>query len=285
MPAGLGFGLRTASGAKTLFVHFDETNPNVPQNQLAVDVEVATLPMTPTWFLTYHDVPELIHRWLSGLGVRDPERAGHDLADLIRRAGPDCLELVAKIAVQLDAVLPRCADSGMALANLERFMAAVPRIETTLGELAANPRTTEILLQVFSTSQYLTEVLIRDPGLLDWLQGGADRRDRSTLIDDLWATVADLPDENGQRLALRRFRQCASLRIGYNDIVRRFPLELITLDLSDLADACVEAAVRLARQGRGTTGRTDDGAGLPGAVCRTRPGETGRPGAELQLRY
>ncbi len=88
-------------------------------------------------------------------------------------------------------------------------------------------RTTEILLQVFSTSQYLSEVLIRDPELLDWLQGGPERRDRSALIDDLWKSVAGLDDEDGQRLALRRFRQRESLRIGYNDIVRGFPLEVI----------------------------------------------------------
>ena len=169
--------------------------------------------MTPTWFLTYHDVPELVHRWLAGLGVRDPERGVRDLADLTRRAGPACLELVARIAVQLDAVLPRCADPGMALANLERFMAAVPRIETTLGDLADNPRTTEILLQVFSTSQYLTEVLIRDPELLDWLQGGPERRDRSALIDDLWKTVAGLADEDGSSSPCADFasgRACGS---------------------------------------------------------------------------
>ena len=203
--------------------------------------------MTPAWFVTYHDVPELVHRWLAGLGVREPERGARDLADLVRRAGSDGLELVAQIAVQLDAVLPKCADPGMAIANLERFMAAVPRIGSALKELAENPRTTEILLQVFSTSQYLTEILIRDPELLDWLQGGPDRRDRQTLIDDLWTTVGGLADESETKLALRRFRQRESLRIGYNDIVRGYPLEMITQDLSDLADACVEAAVRLAR--------------------------------------
>jgi len=203
--------------------------------------------MTPAWFLTYHDVPELVHRWLAGLGLRDPQRGGRDLADLTRRAGPALLEPVARIAVQLDSILPRCADPGMALVNLERFMAAVPRIETTLGHLAASPRSTEILLQVFSTSQYLSEVLIRDPELLDWLEGGPERRDAAAMTDDLWKSVALLSDEDAQKLAVRRFRQRESLRIGYNDIVRGFPLEMITQDLSDLADACVEAATRLAR--------------------------------------
>jgi len=203
--------------------------------------------MTPAWFLAHHEIPELVHAWLAGLGIRDAERGQRDLADLTRRAGAQCLELIARLAVQLDTVLPRCADPGMALANLERFVAALPGIAPTLRHLADHPRTTEVLLQVFSTSQYFSEVLIRDPELLDWLRGGPDRPDRTALIEDLWNAVAGLTTEQEQALALRRFRQRESLRIGYNDIIRGFPLELITQDLSDLADACVEVAQRLAR--------------------------------------
>ncbi len=203
--------------------------------------------MTSGWFLTYHEIPEMVQRWLAGLGVRDPERGARDLADLTRRAGPDRLEQVSRIAVQLDAVLPRCPDPGMALTNLERFLAAVPRLDATLDELAGDARTTEILLQVFSTSQHYGEVLIRDPELFNWLQSGAERRDRAVLVEGLWNSIATLSTEDEQELAVRRFRQRESLRIGYNDIVLGFPLEVITQDLSHLADACVEAAVRLAR--------------------------------------
>jgi glutamate-ammonia-ligase adenylyltransferase len=202
--------------------------------------------MTAAWFLAYHEIPELIRPWLAGLGIRDPERASQDLADLTRRTGPGCLELVARIAVQLDAILPRCADPGMALANFERFVAASPSAAATLRSLVEDPRSTEILLQVFSTSQYFSEVLIRDPDLLEWLRGGLKRPDRETLVEDLWKSAGGLATEEDQQLALRRFRRRESLRIGYNDVVRGLPLELITEDLSNLADACVEVAVRLA---------------------------------------
>ena len=170
-----------------------------------------------------------------------------------------------------------CPIPGWPLTNLERFLAAVPRLSATLDVLAANPRTTEILLQVFSTSQYFSEVLIRDPELFDWLQAGPERRDRSALVDGLWKTLAALPDEDEQKLALRRFRQRESLRIGYNDIVRGFPLEVITQDLSDLADACVEAAVRLARA-RAEAGSAcrRPPAGLGRSVRRPGPGQAGR---------
>ncbi len=115
--------------------------------------------------------------------------------------------------------------------------------------LIEHPRTTEVLVQLFSTSQHFSELMIRDPALLDWLRGGAEPRDRDALIDDLWDELAAAAgDEEAERLAIRRFRQREMLRIGYDDIVRGLPLEVTTLDLSYLADACVEAACRLARR-------------------------------------
>ena len=209
-----------------------------------------------------------------------------DLADLTRRAGPDCTDLVARIAVQLDAVLPRCADPGMALANLERFMAAVPRIETTLAELAENPRTTEILLQVFSTSQYLTEVLIRDPELLDWLQGGPERRDRSALIDDLWN---DRRRTARRRRAEARLAPVSSARESAHRLQRHRPR------LSPGSDhpGPVGPGRRLRRggraagprSGRGSIRGADDRAGLCRSIRRAGAGKARRPGAQLQLRH
>ena len=203
--------------------------------------------MNADGFLSYRDKPELLESWLNGLGVRDPRRAGRDLLDLIDHAGPGRMELIGRIAVQLDTVLPRCPEPGMALANLEQFVAGQPDPEPALCKLAENIKTTEILLHVFSTSQYLSEVLIRDPGLLGWLQAGAERPDREALIEDLWSSLSGASTEAHQALAIRRFRLRETLRIGYNDIVRGLPLEVITLDLSNLADACTEAATRLAR--------------------------------------
>ena len=197
-------------------------------------------------FTSLIENPEMARLWLSGLGVRDAERGFRDLRDLAGRGLP--LRLVARLAEQLDSALPRCPDPGMALTNLERFVAASPTPEATLEALATNPRAAEIAVQLFSTSQFFSELMIRDPGLLDWLRAGADRRDRETLIGDLWADLAGAPTEDARRLALRWFRLREILRIGYNDIVRDLPLELITLDLSHLADACVEVACRLARR-------------------------------------
>src|SRR5262245_8912972 len=137
-------------------------------------------PMTAEWFLVVFDDPERTRRWLSGLGVRDGERGVRDLRDLARRGGGRVP--LAKIAGQLHVLLPRCADPGMALTNLERFVSANDRPEAVLRVLAEHPRTTEVLVQLFSTSQHFSELMIRDPALLGWLQKGAVRRDREALI-------------------------------------------------------------------------------------------------------
>ncbi|MDR3618185.1 MAG: bifunctional [glutamate--ammonia ligase]-adenylyl-L-tyrosine phosphorylase/[glutamate--ammonia-ligase] adenylyltransferase [Paludisphaera borealis] len=185
--------------------------------------------------------------WLVGLGVRDAKRGVDDLLDLVGRCGSDSNDVVVRILEQLEVLLPRCSDPGMALTNLDRYVAALATPRGGLARLAVRPRATETLLQVFSTSQHLSEVLIRSPELIDWLQSGAERRDRQTLIDDLWNILTRSEPADDHRLALRRFRLRETLRIGYNDIVRGFPLEVTTVDLSNLADACVEAATRLAR--------------------------------------
>jgi glutamate-ammonia-ligase adenylyltransferase len=223
---------------------------------------------------------EMARLWLAGLGVRDAERGFRDLRDLAARGLP--LRLVARLAEQLDLALPRCPDPGMALTNLERFVAASPTPEATLEALATNPRSAEIAVQLFSTSQFFSELMIRDPRLLDWLRGGADRRDRETLIGDLWLDITEAPNDEDRRLALRWFRLREILRIGYNDIVRDLPLELITLDLSHLADACVEVAYRLAR--RHAEERHGKPSGIDGRAARFVVLALGKLGGE-ELNY
>jgi [glutamine synthetase] adenylyltransferase / [glutamine synthetase]-adenylyl-L-tyrosine phosphorylase len=202
--------------------------------------------MAPSPFAAVLDDPPACRLWLAGLGVRDADRGYRDIRDLAARCGKP--GLVTALAGHLDALLPRCPDAGMALTNLERFVSAGDDPEAVARELAENARTAEVLVQLFSTSQHFSELMIRDPSLLGWLRGGAERRDRSMLIDELWDELQDAPDEEAERIVLRRFRRRETLRIGYGDIVQGAPLEVVTLDLSHLADACVEVSCRLARR-------------------------------------
>jgi glutamate-ammonia-ligase adenylyltransferase len=182
--------------------------------------------------------------WLIGLGLRDPDAADRTLRRIaaLGAAQGDFDRLID----QLDRALEGCPDPGMALVNLERYLAASPAPATALAALARGPATTAALFQLFSTSQFFSDVLIGDPAIVDWLRAGPGRPDRSALIDELRDELRRAGDARAAAV-LRRFRRRQMLRIGYHDIVRGLPVELVAEDLSILAEACVEGAYGVAR--------------------------------------
>ena len=191
------------------------------------------------------DDPQRARVWLSGLGVRDPERGYRDLADLARLGLSEATS--AALVEHLTRLLPRSADAGMALTNLERFVSAGPDSEVSARGIAESPRSAEVAVQLFGTSQYFGDLVIRDPALLGWLRSGGERLAAARLIDELLDGLREAAGDEEARLRIRRGRRRELLRIGTNDILREMPLEIVTRDLSHLADACVEAAFRLAR--------------------------------------
>lgn len=199
--------------------------------------------------------------WLCGLGVVDVRRAHGNLVGMAT-AGIT-LDLMATMAVQLERLLPGCADPDMALNNLERFIRAA-RNPLSVGTLfERDPQALPTLLQIFSTSQYLSDLLVVDPEGLDLLRLTEGQPvARQSLVDELVAEIAALEHEATAMRALRRFKRRETLRIAYGDIVRDQPLKTVTTQISFVADAIVEAALHVAlrkyRALRGTP-RTPDG--------------------------
>jgi [glutamine synthetase] adenylyltransferase / [glutamine synthetase]-adenylyl-L-tyrosine phosphorylase len=198
--------------------------------------------------LRHHlDHPSEATRWLNSLGVDDPERAH---ANLIRMATAGVtLDLLANIADQLAEHLPKTSDPDMALNNLDRFVAAA-RNPLSLASLFERDREAlPILLQIFSTSQYLSDLLVTDSEAYDLVRITEGQPvARTVLVDELWAEVDALQDERAVMTALRRFKRRETLRIAYGDIIRGQRLEIVTGQISHLADAILEAAVRFARK-------------------------------------
>ena len=209
----------------------------------------------------YLESPEAAADWLRGLGVRDLRR-GHASLRGIAAAGVP-VDLLAVMFDQLSCRLPQCADADMALNNLDRFVAAA-RNPLAIGTLfERDPEALPVLLQIFSTSQYLSDLLIVDPEGFDLLRLTEGQPvSRQALVDELVAEVQALEHEQTVLRALRRFKRRETLRIAYGDIIREQSLATVTAQISYLADAIVEAALRAAyrklTQQRGTP-RTADG--------------------------
>lgn len=184
--------------------------------------------------------------WLKGLGISKP-RAGHaNLTRLAELGVP--LDLLTCIATQLADELPKSADADMAFNNLERFLSAA-RSPLALAALFERDREAlPTLLQIFSTSQYLSDVLITDASAYELVRATQGQPvSHELLTEEIVREVESLPDASAAMAALRRFKRRETLRIAYGDIIRVQPVETVTRQISYLADAIVEAALRFAR--------------------------------------
>ncbi len=202
--------------------------------------------------------------WLRACGVQDVDRAH---ANLVRIASTNItLDLVADICDQLAEHLPRLSDADMALNNLDRFVAAA-RNPLSLATLFERDREAlPILLQIFSTSQFFSDLLITDTEAYDLLRmTEGEPVARETIVKELAGEVVVLTDERLVMTTLRRFKRRELLRICYGDVIRSQRVETVTRQISYVADAVVESAVRAARK------NLEEKRGVPrGATVRSR---------------
>jgi glutamate-ammonia-ligase adenylyltransferase len=77
--------------------------------------------------------------------------------------------LFARLAVLAFDVLDRTPDPDMALNNWDRFAAELPNRENHYQSLLSQPGRLEILLSILSGSQFLADILIRNPDFLEWV--------------------------------------------------------------------------------------------------------------------
>jgi len=201
--------------------------------------------MDPATLHRHLDDPAAAAGWLRGLGVTDVRRAHGNLLAMARAGMP--LDLLAGVCDQLSEHLPRCADPDRALNNLDRYVAGA-RNPISMGTLfERDPTALSTLLQIFDASQYFSDLLVSDPEVFDLLRltEGAPVA-RQALVDDIVAEVEALDHEPAVVRALRRFKRRETLRIAYGDVVRGLSLEVVTEQISFLADATIEAALRAA---------------------------------------
>jgi glutamate-ammonia-ligase adenylyltransferase len=106
------------------------------------------------------------------------------------------------------------------------------------------------VLTLASYSPLLATTLLQNPGYIDWLKRRrADSGGRSK--DELLESLARFSLTNSQldtQMQLARFRRRELLRIFLRDIRRLATIAEITEEISNLADAILEHALRLARQ-------------------------------------
>ena len=156
-------------------------------------------------------------------------------------------ELRGCLPMLLDSLSDAATPDG-SLVNFDRFAQSVPNRAKLFQYLAENPRAVQILIKLFVGSQFLTEILLRNPTYLEQLTQHkrlAEFKSRQQMLEDAADVVAEGQDLDENLDTLRRFQHWELLRIGACDSFGLMDLKSVTVQLSLLADCIVQTCLRL----------------------------------------
>jgi [glutamine synthetase] adenylyltransferase / [glutamine synthetase]-adenylyl-L-tyrosine phosphorylase len=189
--------------------------------------------------------PEIRGRILSESGIKDPSRAYVNLQGLAGEGGRR-REVFGRLAILAWDIIKRTPDPDMALNNWERYIRSLASPEFHYNVLLSQPMHLEMLLTIFSNSQFLSDTLIRYPGFFDWLMNPEllnSTRKREDLEQELRKAADSCREERDWLNKLRRFRRREILRIGTRDIYMGVSTRIIMHELSILAEACTQVVL------------------------------------------
>ena len=214
---------------------------------------------------------EEVKRLLMPVGFSDL-RAAQSIFNRLM-SGAEKAAAVKEFLPHLLSALTNAADPDRVIASLERFITRFGDGLAMLEFLAGNPRAVEILVVLFAGSQFLTEILLRNPDAFERLLAYrrlARPKSVEQLYSEAQAALAGSLDDPSALDALRRYQSGELLRIGACDLLDLYDLPAVTRQLSNLADALIRACLKLAAAQAG---------GSPEQLCVLGMGKLG--GREL----
>jgi glutamate-ammonia-ligase adenylyltransferase len=192
---------------------------------------------------------------------RDPVRASQMVQMFLHGPGyvhvsPRTVELARELLPRFLALCPQSppgptpgpgpvlSDPDRVLVRLDSFIDAYSARATLYELWTQKPSLFEMLLLLFDRSEFLAEKAIREPDLVYELElSGRVRRQKSAV-----ETLQDLrhgANDADQHLWLRRYHQAELMRIGLRDILGLADYEQNIVEISNLADACLQYALEV----------------------------------------
>ncbi len=193
-------------------------------------------------------------RLLRDRGFENPDRGIRNLRSLAGNG--EQKHVFAHLAILAWDLLTRSADADMALNNWDTFVGQLEDPLAHFGQLQYQPKRLSLLLDIFASSQFLSNVLIRHPEFFDWATSPAivhRGRNEATLRHELDLECRGANSEEAFMSRLRLFRFREILRIGTRDICLGVPVESVVTDLSALARSILQTALAFAWESRGAT--------------------------------
>ncbi len=225
-------------------------------------------------FLAAQLAPERAAAFLESRGLRDGAAADTHLQQLAQDL-PSRLALGEMADMLFDAFVTT-PDPDAALVGFCRFAAEHTPKVTFINNLRVDPRVLDVLTQILGTSPFLSEILIRNPEYLHWLRHELDCRppDRDDYTTEVNRLLDEMSGTEHQVDALKRLQRREFLRVAARDLfgmLDRETLTTTTAQLSNLADALVDGAVRIAKAELATR----KGGPLPGRFAVIGMGKLG----------
>jgi glutamate-ammonia-ligase adenylyltransferase len=183
---------------------------------------------------------------LSQYGIKDPAKADANLQAMAD--DPIGRQLLAEILEELLLCVSQSAVPDQALNHFERFARATVNQTNLFSYFKESPRTLEILAKIFGGSQYMAEILIRDPVYLYWVtdpQVLYQSRKKQDIARDLLRALKTITTEPKQLDFLRAFKRKEMLHIGVRDLLRLCSVEETLAALSTLAEVLISASYRI----------------------------------------
>jgi glutamate-ammonia-ligase adenylyltransferase len=193
------------------------------------------------------DQPHVAATHFEEWGLRDPDR-GH--AALVRLAESGLtLDLLAVLCTQLGKHLPSLANADAVLAALERYLAASRSPLAVAALFERDPAALPLLLKALSLGPAWEVLLTQDTEAFDLLrQAEGVPAERDELVRGVTSELAALDDDPSIAAALARFYGRQMLRIACGELVGQQRFELVASQLTALAEAQLEAALRTAER-------------------------------------
>lgn len=199
------------------------------------------------------DNQQLITRELANGGFADPAQAYENLlavrdGEAYAPPSPKRLKVMRVLGPALIAEITKSSAPDRALLNLSKFSERIGGRTGFLTLLAENPQTMRLLITLFADSQFLTDLFLQRPELIDTLiriDLTRIKKGKKEMLAELRAALDESTDIELKLNALRRYRTEEFIRIGLHDLGGSLELIHVLAQLSDLADACVEAALDL----------------------------------------
>lgn len=187
-------------------------------------------------------------------GFKDPEKAYKNL--LLIRDGeamahhtPRWSRILSNVFPDIFEKIVKSPDPDLALRHFESFLSSEGWKDASLSILIENPRFADLLIALFSDSEYLSRILISHPGLTGLLiDSELGKKTRKRLRGDINSFSETSIATADKMDSIRRFKHLEEIRIGIKDLAEERGFIEISRDLTRVADVCMEKALETSEE-------------------------------------